>query len=231
MEIGSSTSTYVTQFAQPACKECSDTSGQETARAEAEKDPLKDPASPEFRELEKLKQRDREVRAHELAHLAAAGQYAKGGANFTYKQGPDGQRYAVGGEVSIDTSAIPGDPEATIRKLQAVQRAALAPAEPSGQDHSVAAQAVSGLAQARVEASQQASSESDNPLESAPSEVAIAPATATAEEDVRTDNQSSAPDEQQPANHDRRNQEAVQRYQQTASAVDQAEAPILELIA
>lgn len=105
----------------------------------------------EQREVEQLKQRDREVRAHEAAHMAAAGGHARGGANFTYQRGPDGRNYAVGGEVSIDTSAVPGDPEATLIKAQQVQQAALAPAEPSSQDRQVAAEAAAMAAQARLE--------------------------------------------------------------------------------
>ena len=92
-------------------------------------------------QVEQLETRDREVRQHEQAHLAAAGGYARGGASYEYETGPDGKRYAVGGEVSIDTSKVSGDPEATIRKAQIVYRAALAPAEPSSQDRSIASQA------------------------------------------------------------------------------------------
>jgi hypothetical protein len=106
------------------------------------------------RQVEKLKQRDREVRAHEMAHMAAGGGFVRGGASFQYQAGPDGGRYAVGGEVSIDTSPVKGDPKATARKMQAVQRAALAPAQPSGQDMAVAAKA----AQAAATAQQQAAS-------------------------------------------------------------------------
>jgi hypothetical protein len=94
----------------------------------------------EQKEVQDLKQRDREVKAHEMAHAAAGGQYA-GGASYEYQTGPDGKRYAVGGEVSIDTSPIKGDPEATIRKMQTVRKAALAPAQPSAQDRAVAAKA------------------------------------------------------------------------------------------
>ncbi len=54
-----------------------------------------------------------------------------------------------GGEVSIDSSPVPGDPEATARKAQTIKRAALAPREPSGQDRQVAAQAAQLEAQAR----------------------------------------------------------------------------------
>jgi len=66
--------------------------------------------------ISELKQRDAEVKAHEAAHLTAAGGIATGGASFEYQQGPDGVRYAVGGEVNIDTSAVPGDPAATLQK-------------------------------------------------------------------------------------------------------------------
>jgi len=92
-------------------------------------------------EIKQLRQRDRQVRAHEQAHKAVGGQYVIGGANFTYVTGPDGQRYAVGGEVRIDTSEIKDDPAATARKMQQVKRAALAPADPSNQDRRVAAEA------------------------------------------------------------------------------------------
>lgn len=102
-------------------------------------------------ELEKLRARDREVRAHEAAHKAAAGSHARGSVQFTFDEGPDGRRYAVGGEVSIDTSKVSGDPEATIRKAQAIQRAANAPAQPSGQDRSVASKASQMEIEARRE--------------------------------------------------------------------------------
>jgi len=94
---------------------------------------------------------DRQVRAHEQAHLAAAGGYARSGPSYTYQTGPDGQIYAVGGEVSIDTSAVPGDPEATIRKAQIIRAAATAPANPSGQDLAVAAAATQMEMNARLE--------------------------------------------------------------------------------
>jgi len=105
----------------------------------------------EREEIAKLRARDKEVRAHEQAHSAAAGGLAKGGASFTYERGPDGQQYAVGGEVNIDTSPVPGDPEATIRKAQQIRSAALAPADPSSQDRAVSASATTLEAQARQE--------------------------------------------------------------------------------
>ena len=116
-----------------------------------------DPA--EQRVLENLKSRDREVRAHEQAHLSAAGNLASSGATFTYQQGPDGQRYAVGGEVGIESARVPGDPEATIQRAQQIRRAALAPANPSAQDRSVAVNASAIALDARAELAKQVQEE------------------------------------------------------------------------
>jgi len=104
----------------------------------------------ELKQLTELKARDREVRAHEAAHQAVGGQYA-GAMSFTYQRGPDGAQYAVGGEVSIDLSPVQGDPQATIEKMRIVRAAAMAPAEPSGQDRAVAAQAMQIMLQAQSE--------------------------------------------------------------------------------
>ena len=100
-------------------------------------------------------ERDAEGRRHEQAHKAAAGSYVQGGPSFEYETGPDGRRYAVGGEVQIDTSEVSGDPAATIRKMQQVCRAALAPGEPSAQDRAVAAQAEATERKARAELGRQ----------------------------------------------------------------------------
>ena len=56
--------------------------------------------------------------------------------------------------VKIDTSSG-STPEDTIRKAQTIRAAALAPAEPSGQDRAVAAQASQMEAQARAEQASQ----------------------------------------------------------------------------
>lgn len=108
----------------------------------------------EKRDVEELKARDREVRAHEMAHVLAGGAYVTSGPSYTYQTGPDGKGYAVGGSVGIDTSPVDGDPEATIQKMQTVVAAALAPAMPSGQDMKVAAQARQAEAKARAELAQ-----------------------------------------------------------------------------
>ncbi|WP_096084949.1 putative metalloprotease CJM1_0395 family protein [Agaribacterium haliotis] len=103
----------------------------------------------EQREIRELAARDREVRAHEQAHSSVGGQYA-GAPQYQFQRGPDGVIYAVGGEVSIDVSQA-ATPEETIRKMQVVRRAALAPAEPSPQDRAVAAQAQATELQAKQE--------------------------------------------------------------------------------
>lgn len=103
----------------------------------------------EQQQVKELADRDREVRAHEQAHKSVGGAHS-GAMSFEYQQGPDGQRYAVGGEVSIDISTT-DDPQKTIAKMQQVRSAAMAPAEPSAQDYKVAAQASQQEAQARAE--------------------------------------------------------------------------------
>jgi hypothetical protein len=103
----------------------------------------------EQQQLNELKQRDAEVRAHEQAHAARGGQYASS-PKYEYERGPDGKRYAVDGEVSIDISKA-STPEETIRKAQQVKAAALAPAEPSAQDLRVATEASKLALEARTD--------------------------------------------------------------------------------
>ena len=105
-----------------------------------------------------LAHRDRDVRAHEQAHAAVGGAFT-GAPSYETTRGPDGRQYAVSGEVSIDVSAISGNPEATLRKAEIIRRAALAPAEPSQQDRAVAALATQLTQQARLENAQQSSDE------------------------------------------------------------------------
>ena len=105
----------------------------------------------ELKLVEDLKTADQEVRQHEMAHLAAGGSLVTSGAQYTYKTGPDGQKYAVAGEVGIDTSPVPGDPRATMEKMQQIKRAAMAPASPSAQDLKVAAKATATAAEAAGE--------------------------------------------------------------------------------
>lgn len=115
--------------------------------------------------VQQLKARDAEVRAHELAHAAVGGKYA-GAPTYTFKTGPDGRRYAVGGEVSIDTSKE-RTPEETIEKARIIRAAANAPAEPSAQDRRVAALAAQMSLEAQSELQQQQRIEQEQRTEEA----------------------------------------------------------------
>lgn len=109
----------------------------------------------QLEQVQKLADTDRKVRAHESAHLAAAGGIAIGGASFGYESGPDGKRYAVSGDVQIAVSEGK-TPEETISRAEQVRRAALAPADPSAQDQKVAAEASQMAAAARMEQAKRA---------------------------------------------------------------------------
>ena len=102
----------------------------------------------EQQQIKELKARDTEVRVHEQAHASVGGQYA-GSPSYEYQRGPDSTNYAVGGEVQIDVSEIPDDPQATIDKMQTVR----APAEPSSADRAIAADATQKMAAAQAELS------------------------------------------------------------------------------
>ncbi|MES9993014.1 MAG: putative metalloprotease CJM1_0395 family protein [Candidatus Thiodiazotropha sp.] len=134
---------YADSTAAPATRE---SATQRPVRENGENSQLTDEEQAEVR---KLQQRDREVRAHEAAHRAAAGGLASGG-SYSYTQGPDGRNYAVAGEVSIRMPST-SDPKVRLRQAETVHRAALAPADPSPQDRQVAAQASAMAAQARGE--------------------------------------------------------------------------------
>ena len=112
----------------------------------------------EERQIDRLVATDRNVRAHEQAHLSAGADLVRGGATFEYATGPDGKRYAVGGEVSIDSSKG-RSPEETISKAARIRAAALAPADPSAQDRQVAAAASQLAMEARQEMVAQAQQE------------------------------------------------------------------------
>ena len=106
--------------------------------------------------ISELAKRDREVRAHEQAHKAAAGRFSTGGPSFKFEKGPNGKFFAVSGHVNIDVSEE-STPEKTIQKMRIVKKAALAPAKPSTQDRAVAAKAAAKESEARKELMQEKS--------------------------------------------------------------------------
>ncbi len=136
---------------QSATKDKQKEGGIVSSNSKSRQDSTQQQSLQDLKQIQQLKSRDQEVKAHEQAHLSAAGSLATGGASFTYQTGPNGVRYAIGGEVNIDTSAVDGDPAATLRKADTIRRAALAPAEPSSQDQMVAAKAAAMSAKASIE--------------------------------------------------------------------------------
>ena len=137
------------------------------AEETADKTPTKGKESPETaRAVAELARIDREVRAHEAAHVAAGGPYV-GSASYSYVEGPDGKRYAVAGEVPISAPAG-RTPEETIQIMAQVRAAALAPASPSPQDIRVAASASAAEARARTELARADDGGKTNPEDALP---------------------------------------------------------------
>lgn len=101
-------------------------------------------------QVEDLKRRDKEVRAHEQAHLSSLGRFRTGGPTYQYETGPDGRRYAVSGNVPVDVSPE-ATPEETLEKARVIRRSAMAPVPPSLQDFRVAFEAAQMEARARQE--------------------------------------------------------------------------------
>ncbi|NRA37244.1 MAG: catalase [Planctomycetes bacterium] len=151
--------------AQSALKEEQEAEKMDTSKtepADTSKDklsPQKELTASDKQVVAELKSREKEVRQHEQAHKSAAGRYASGAVSYQYQQGPDGKRYAVGGHVGIDAGAST-DPQQTMRKMDVVRRAALAPANPSAQDRSVAAAAAQTKNQAILQYRQEIAAES-----------------------------------------------------------------------
>lgn len=162
----------------------------------------------EQRQISELATRDREVRAHEQAHASIGGQYA-GSPTYSFERGPNGVNYAVGGEVAIDTSPVPNDPEATLRKAQVIRAAASAPAEPSPQDRRVAAQAASLENEARAQIAAESASEIQKVQQASEDDTSVSKAEAKAraaeEDDLRKEIRKE--EERQRAQLDRSNQE------------------------
>ena len=113
-------------------------------------------------EVEQLKARDTEVRTHEQAHQSAGGSYA-GSPQYEYKTGPDGNKYITDGHVNIDIGKE-STPEKTIEKMRTVISAAHAPAQPSGQDLKVAAEAQQKMSEAQQELSEENTKENNQKL-------------------------------------------------------------------
>lgn len=124
----------------------------------------------EMRELQELKSRDREVKTHEQAHINASGSIPTSAPSYDYETGPDGQRYAVGGSVSYKMPST-DCPEEQIKLAQQLKRMALAPAQPSSKDRSIAAKATQKESQARQKLAEERAEEAKQAEEKSESDV------------------------------------------------------------
>ncbi len=111
----------------------------------------------ENQKLQKLKEIDNKVKAHEEAHYITGSPYTSY-PKYNYIKGPDGGYYAISGEVNIDTSPE-NNPKKTIKKMEKVIKAALAPSDPSSKDLQVAMKAKRELEKAKLELEKQKYSE------------------------------------------------------------------------
>lgn len=176
----------------------------------------------EQEEVRKLKARDVEVRAHEAAHAAAAGSLASGGPSYEYQRGPDGANYAVGGEVGISLGTG-STPEERATNAARAQRAANAPANPSGQDRAVAAKAAQIAASARAEIAKAKLEEAPSGTpESTPTESAEAQASGQVPEGLTE--QARAQTTQKSEQQDARKAQALQMARRTQAYRDISEA-------
>lgn len=168
--------------------------------------------------VQDLREQDQEVRAHEQAHKNVAGPYA-GPISYETVTGPDGREYAVAGSVDIDVSPE-GSPEQTIRKADIVIRAALAPANPSPEDFSVARAAQQLRAQAQQELSAQQQEAQEAQSESEPT--IIEELTEDAQTDSNTQNPNSREDNSAAGNAARQSAEILVAIQNLAEAAQLA---------
>lgn len=150
---------------------------------EAAKDPFREPetakenravlSEEERQTVQKMAARDAQVRAHENAHVAAAGGMASA-PSYTYETGPDGKRYAIGGSVKIDMSPE-ATPEETLKKAERIRAAAMAPAEPSPQDAAVASRASQMASDARAEIAKEQTIEAQEVIDDSKSQTGDGP--------------------------------------------------------
>lgn len=188
-----------------------------SAETGGEKSVLSETSRAERQKLDQLKKLDGEVRSHEKSHLAAAAGLASSGAQYGYAIGPDGQRYAVSGEVKIENSKGSSAQESLLQAQQ-IQAAALAPAKPSSQDRAVAANAARAEVQAREEIAQeaeQASAENNKTAVEPEKEIGVAQQS-TNEKAV-----SSSEQEYQRIELNRQQRETVLAYQSTAGSAQE----------
>jgi hypothetical protein len=114
-------------------------------------------AKREKAEIQELDRTDRSIRARGQAQAAIASNPGK--VTYRYQVGPDGRLYVVSGEVSFDTTAVPDDPEATLRKAEQIAEAAFVPGDSPSADRRAAIMAAMLKAEARRQLAMQQESD------------------------------------------------------------------------
>ena len=122
-------------------------------------------------EIKELELTEKEVIVHEQAHKAVGG-HVTGPITYMHTEGPDGKRYINGGEVAINVKEG-STPEETLKILEKVKSAALAPADPSPQDLRVAASATAQIQQTRAEMTKQNVEEEIEPFAGVDTDVEV----------------------------------------------------------
>ncbi len=112
------------------------------------------PSPEEHKEIEKIRKNSRNVKRRELVYRAVVGNHVRGAVSFQYEIGPDGMKYAVAGHTAIDTRPIINNPEASIRKAQAIKRTKI--------DRSVAVEVEKMEREARLALKEKQGKESDD---------------------------------------------------------------------
>lgn len=121
----------------------------EIRKPEIARDP-NDLTAEEKKAVDRLRQRDGQVRQEEQAHAGTAGS-AAGPINYIFATGPDGRQYAVGGSVSVRLSNPSGDPAQYAQAAAKLAAAANAATNPSAADLAAARKGYQAVSAALAE--------------------------------------------------------------------------------
>ena len=124
-------------------------SAYEIRKPEIARDPV-DLTAEEKTAVDRLRQRDAQVRQEEQAYAGSAGA-AAAPIIYTYATGPDGRQYAVGGEVSVRLSNPSGNPVQYAHAAARLSAAANAAVNPSAADLSAAHKGYQAISAALAE--------------------------------------------------------------------------------
>lgn len=103
------------------------------------------------RELRQLQRSDRQVRLQENVQRQMGAELVRGGAEYTFVEGPDGRRYAVSASSEFKLPDANTEPRQAAHDAAQIRRAVLASARSSPADRALAARAASLEARARAE--------------------------------------------------------------------------------